>query len=249
MKMGQKIAPLIALALLVFVTGCAPTVPPASTPAASTPAPEPSERSSPPAMIEGEISVGRNFYIIVDGSGSMRNSEYAGTFSTRIEAAKWAVTEFIKSAVPSDVNLGLYAFDSKGTFERVGLGKNNRDQIIAEIQKIRADNATPLNHAIKEATKALSKQRDKQLGYGEFYIVVATDGEATDGSEAREGVEYAIKNKIPIITIGFGLNKEHSLSKHSISYRNATSPEELLQALKETQAESPYFDSTVFEKK
>jgi len=210
-------------------------------------APQQAVQQSVPKLPEGAISLDRNFYLIIDDSDSMADKKFAGSFPSRIEAAKWALEEFVTKAVPADVNLGLYALNSGK--ELVPLGKT-REALISRLRKIRNNNGTPLNEAIRDSTNALLKQRSKQLGYGEFYIVVATDGEATDelASDASRGVEYARKNSIPIITIGFGI-QNHPLKNQSLSYREATSPQELLQALKETQGESQYFDNTIFKKK
>lgn len=191
---------------------------------------------------EGEISLDKNYYLVIDDSGSMSETRNSGSFSDKLEAAQWAVGEFVSKIVPSDVNLGLYALN--GGQELVSLGKNNRETIIQKINQLRPRNGTPLNAAIYDATVALVTQRQKQLGYGEFYIIVATDGEATDG-DMRDSVDYAIKNNILIITIGFGIH-DHPLKDRSLSYREATSPEQLLEALKETQGEIDYFDSSSF---
>jgi Mg-chelatase subunit ChlD len=178
----------------------------------------------------------------------MTSQECSGRFGTRIEAAKWAVKQFTDHNVPPDVNLGLYVFDGTGTRERVPLGKGNRNNITEAIDRVRGGGNTPLNAAIRTAVAQLSAQRERQLGYGEFYVVVATDGEATDGDLSRNAVSEAVQKAIPIITIGFCLPGGHPLASGSIAYRNANSPEELLSALRETQGESPYFDQTVFQR-
>lgn len=227
--------------LLIFIISLVLISPACSGSSNSLPAPS----QALIADVEGEISFEKNFYLIIDDSDSMSSEDYAGSFPERIQAAKWAVEEFVTKAVPQDVNLGLYALNSGK--ELVPLGKN-RELIIEKIRKLNHSNGTPLNNAIQDGTDALVKQREKQLGYGEFYLVVATDGEATDNpSDASRGVTYASKNNIPIITIGFGI-KNHPLKNQSLSYREATSPAELLQALKETQGESEYFDTSTFNK-
>ena len=248
---------------VIAIAGCgtSPTPTPTPGPLKRTPATavplvaqkSPDYASALPASekVEGTISLDRNFYLVIDGSGSMSESACAGTFPNRIEAAKWAVSEFIRHSVPPEVNLGLYVFDKNGARERASLGKANRPLIIEEIKKIQAGGSTPLNQALKSAVDALVTQSRRQLDYGDFYVVVATDGEATDqgGPDARAGVLYAKQHAIPIISIGFCLKEDHPLSKESVSYRDVRNPKELFSALQETQAESTYFDTTVFEKK
>jgi len=253
MKNMTKLIFTAILFALLFSISCvgdpapsAPTQPPVK-PAQTAQAVQPVAPAPVVEEIRGEISLDRNFYLVIDGSGSMNEQRNAGSFASKIDGAKWAAKEFISKSVPPDVNLGLYVFDRRGESERVPLGKNNRQQIISAIDDIRADGGTPLSVAIKKGTDALARQRNLQLGYGEFYIVVVTDGEAT-GEDLKIGVAHSLKNGIPIITIGFGITGNHSLAKESISYRTATNPAELLGALKETQAESTYLDSTVFGK-
>jgi hypothetical protein len=194
----------------------------------------------------GTISLDRNFYVVVDGSGSMGSAECAGQFSTRVDAAKWAVKEFTSKSVPADVNLGLFVFDSAGAKERVAIGKNNRDAIAREVDRIRAGGETPLNASIRAGVRDLVKQRNRQLGYGDFYVVVATDGISTDGELDVGAIRYANQHSVSIITIGFCLPRTHALAQGSVSYRNANSPQDLLAAFQETQGESPYFDNPSF---
>lgn len=233
--MNKIIITFITLIILASI-GCGPGAAPIGSREGS---PQPAPVAKAP-VISGEISLNKNFYLILDDSGSMGERAYCGTFNNKIEAAKWAISEFATKVVSSDVNLGLYALN-RGELYPIG---KNRDAIVEKIKTINASNGTPLNYAIARATDALVNQRSKQLGYGEYYIVVATDGDGTDG-DVNDSVNYATSNGIPIITIGFGI-KNHPLKNKSISYREATNPDELLGALKETQGETAYFDSSTF---
>lgn len=233
---------LFGIVLLVFAVACVETASPPSTSAPSTNQGTVSVPNDPSVSVpaDGAISLDRNLYIIVDGSGSMESSSCAAGYKNRIEAAKWAVEKFVKDVVPGDVGLGLLIFDSRGMYERVPLGKNNRGLILQEVVNMNGGGGTPLSESLVIATKALVKQRAKQLGYGEFQIVVATDGQA----DVSRGAQYALQNEIPIITIGFCLDKdkEHPLAKYSTSYRNTQDPQQLFEALEETQAELPEYD-------
>src|SRR5262249_53878739 len=94
-----------------------------------------------------EVSLARNFYFIVDGSGSM-NDPGGGAcsgehkFGRKIEGAKWAVREFLK-LVPNDINLGLYVFDRQGRRELVALAPNNPDPFMNAVQAITAGRRWP----------------------------------------------------------------------------------------------------------
>ncbi len=197
----------------------------------------------------GEASLTRNFYFVVDGSGSMSealNKQCQGDkrFGSRLEGAKWAVEQFIP-LVPQDVNLGLWAFDANGNSERLPLGPESRAQFLTAVQKIKAGGRTPLTESIEQGVNRLVQQRDKQLGYGEFRLIVVTDGEAT-GRALPQAVAYARERRIPIYTIGLCIGAQHELRKYSVSYRAADSIEALRRGLEETLAETNVFDPQTF---
>jgi Ca-activated chloride channel homolog len=197
----------------------------------------------------GEASLTRNFYFIFDGSGSMSealNKQCQGDkrFGSRLEGAKWAVAQFIP-LVPPDVNLGLWIFDSTGNSERLPLGPESRAPFLTAVQGTRAGGRTPLTESIEQGVNRLVQQRDRQLGYGEFRLVVVTDGEAT-GRPILQAVTYARERRIPIYTIGLCLGTQHELRKYSVSYRAADSIEALKRGLEETLAETSVFDSQTF---
>jgi len=189
-------------------------------------------------------SVARNFYVVFDGSGSMdeRCGEGDQQFSNKLQGAKWAVREFLKK-VPDDANLGLYVFDDNGSREDVPLGSGNRQRVLDEIGKIAAGGRTPLGQAIGFGSERLVQQYQKQLGYGEYRLVVVTDGEATD--DLYEGVRRARQYRfaIPIDTIGFCMGSDHALRRYSDSYRMASNSNDLARALEETLAEMDSFET------
>jgi Ca-activated chloride channel homolog len=201
-----------------------------------------------PTEPTGVISLARNFYFVFDGSGSMNdpppaNAPGAKHFVSKIAAAKWAVTEFLKN-VPEDVNLGLYVFDSNGAREVVPLNSNNRQEFLSAIENVNAQGDTPLGSAIGKGVSALIKQYHKQLGYGEYRLIVITDGESSD--DMNPSIKYAAQSTVPIYTIGFGIGNDHALRKHSISYRSADSAQEVKKALEEAGAELEVFDPKDF---
>ena len=203
----------------------------------------------PQAVPVGEASLTRNFYFIFDGSGSMSeglNKQCRGDkrFGSRLEGAKWAVEQFIP-LVPPDVNLGLWVFDAKGNSERLPLAPESRAQFLAAVQKIRAGGRTPLTESIEQGVNHLVQQRDKQFGYGEFRLIVVTDGQATE-RPLPQAVAYARERRIPIYTIGLCLGAQHELRRYSVSYRAADSMDALRRGLEETLAETNVFDPQTF---
>jgi Mg-chelatase subunit ChlD len=93
--------------------------------------------------------------------------------------------------VPKDVNLGLYVFDRNGERQVVPLASNNRAAFLAAIDQVDAAGATPLGDAIGKGAHALVKEYKKQLGYGDYRLIVITDGEASDN--ISQGIVVAEK--------------------------------------------------------
>jgi hypothetical protein len=195
-----------------------------------------------------EAKLTRNFYFILDGSGSMSeptNADCGGDrqFSDKLQGAKWAVKKFLEN-VPDDVDIGLYVFDNTGKGEVVPLGSGNREAFITAVDEIQAGGGTPLARAISFGTDRLVEKYKKQLGYGEFRLVVVTDGKA---NQIPEAALYAAKYGIPIYTIGLCVGQDHPLRSYSVSYRAADNFADLSQGLQDTLAELPIFDVTRFE--
>ncbi len=203
-----------------------------------------------PEDVGEKAELTRNFYFILDGSGSMSeaaNRDCGGDqrFNDKLEGAKWAVNKFLEH-VPDNVNIGLYVFDNNGKGEAVPLGPANRRAFIEAVDKIESGGGTPLAQAIRFGADRLLQQYKKQLGYGEFRLVVVTDGKADDIPQAAL---YAAKYGVPIYTIGLCIGQDHPLRNFSVSYRAADNFAELSSGLQETLAELPNFDAARFENK
>ena len=200
------------------------------------------------ADIGEQADLTRNFYFIMDGSGSMRESTTSDcggdqSFPDKISGARWAIKKFLEN-VPEDMNIALYIFDRDGRREVVSLGKSNRDSFLISVDNIDAGGGTPLAKAIRYGTDQLVAQYKKQLGYGEFRLVVVTDGIANDIPQAAL---YAAKYGIPIYAIGLCVEANHPLRQFSVSYQAADSFADLSKGLSETLAELPVFDVTQFD--
>jgi Ca-activated chloride channel family protein len=204
------------------------------------PTPEPAQ-----AEAKGEASLTRNFYFVFDGSGSMAQA-CGGDRVSKIVGAKQALTQFM-AVVPTNCNLGLYVFDARGVREAVPLGPDNRGQFLDAVASIRPANGTPLGEAIEFAVRRLAAQRDKQLGYGDFRLVVVTDGEANGRVPLSQATRFAQSNGIPIYTIGLCIGHDHALRKSSVSYRGANSIADLQKGLEETLGETAVFDAATFD--
>lgn len=198
-------------------------------------------------ILGAAASLTRNFYFVFDGSGSMADGPDGSCkgdqrFSSKVEGAKWAVREFVKK-VPTDVNLGLYVFDSNGQREVVSLGPGDHKKFLNEIDNVQASGGTPLARGIYHGTERLVEQYKRQLGYGEYRLVVVTDGQADSIPEASLN---AIKYGISIYAIGLCIGDNHPLRQYALSYRAADSAEDLRRGLEQTLAELPSFDVKEF---
>jgi len=188
----------------------------------------------------------KNYYVVVDGSGSMAESECSAG-RRKIEVAKEAIAKFV-STLPSDTNLGVYVFDAFADQERIAIGGNNRNTVLSTISKIDAGGGTPLARSIARGVYSLSEQARKQLGYGEYHLIVVTDGQANSTMNTEKEVESLLLNT-PIIlhTIGFCIGTKHSLNNPGRTvYKPADSPKALEDGLQEVLAEAPTFDAGSF---
>jgi Ca-activated chloride channel family protein len=245
---------IVVVMLLAAVCGCeqspAPNKAQSSNPSSSQDsrnaqaqpevAKEAAESLIPP---NAEVAVTKNFYFVIDGSGSMNDAspsrEERSKFRSKMEGAKQAVAEAI-SLVPNDANLGLFVFDGRGASERVAIGPGKHSAILQSVNSILANGGTPLAESIQYGVDVLDAQRSKQLGYGEYRLIVVTDGEAWSVPDA---IAYANQRQIPIYGIGLGVKSNHPLRNGTI-YSDAKSIDELTRALKETVGEMADFDSS-----
>ena len=199
-----------------------------------------------PAISEGgdvlvDDLTNKNYYLVFDGSGSMSDSDCSNGQS-KIDVAKGAVVEFIKK-IPDSANIGLVIFDGRGNYERSLLANNGKGDAIQEVLRASSGGGTPLRSSIEYAYKSLSAQAARQLGYGEYHLVVITDGEASGGEEPRYVVQNILKNSPVVLhTIGFCIKGGHSLNQAGNTfYKSANNPDQLAIGLDSVLAETPDF--------
>ena len=124
----------------------------------------------------------------------------------------------------------------------------SKEQLISAVLNIEDGGSTPLSKAFEKTFFMLTKQGLKQLGYGEYTIVVITDGEANERIQLNKWVHFVLDNSpIQIYTIGFGIGTDHTLNQPGLTqYRPAENLAELQKGLKEVLAEAETFDETEF---
>lgn len=182
----------------------------------------------------------KNYYIIFDGSGSMAGE--------KLEIAKKALTRFIK-VIPDRSNIGLTSFDASGFFERSPLG-SSKSEIVKQVGIIKAGGNTPLGGCIDIAYEKLGLQAAKQMGYGEYNLIIITDGEATDGDRMSIAVGRILQETpIVIYTIGLRIGEGHALNQPGrIYYKSADNYEDLSKGLESVLAETEDFTVMDFNK-
>lgn len=244
-----------ALLAALILTGCERSTTVADTPAVDTPASKalparwPFVSESPSqsvgASADAAVSIKRNYYVVFDASGSMLQSKCSGNES-KLAVAKRALVEFA-AKLPADGNLGLSVFDAGGVRELIPMAAINKEAAAKAIGMVEAGGGTPLTEAIQKAYTALAAQGRKQLGYGDYNLVVVTDGEAS-GTDPR-GIVDTVLRESPIVlhTVGFCIGETHSLNQPGrVVYRAADNPAELASGLADVLAESPTFDAKSF---
>ncbi len=187
----------------------------------------------------------KNYILVFDGSGSMRETGCSAG-RQKIAVAREAVMEWSKS-VPKDANLGLIAF-TNNKWIILPLTAGHTDKFMSTVKSIVAGGGTPLSNAFGKAYKAFTHQGKRQLGYGEYTIVVVTDGIANDAGKLTRYVNYILnKTPINIYSIGFCIGKNHTLNQPGKTiYKAADNPAQLRQGLKQVLAESDVFDDAEF---
>lgn len=196
----------------------------------------------PPGLGQEQVQLDniavKNYYIIFDGSGSMHGE--------KLKVAKKAVKEFI-SLIPDNANIALLAFDKTSNSERAKLG-SPKELILAKIDTIRPGGSTPLGASMKIAYKKLIAQGRKQLGYGEYNMVIITDGKASDKSAMKKITNSILAGSpVTIHTIGFKIGQGHALNQPGkIYYKAANNYEELSKGLESVLAEAENFTITTY---
>ena len=205
------------------------------------------QKSSVPYSNQKDL-LAKNYYIVLDASGSMKETTCADG-KTKMKASINALEQFLQGA-PKDANYGLSVFH-QGYFKELVKLNSQTDwrQAMQELrQNLVPDGGTPLASATKAAQQKLEEQGRKQLGYGEYNLVLITDGMAGQGENPKTAVDLIIRNTpLNLSVIGFCIGKDNVLNQPGyIQYRTATDPESLKESLQSVLAESPDFNVSGF---
>ncbi|WP_051309896.1 vWA domain-containing protein [Desulfogranum japonicum] len=204
-----------------------------------------------PPVVKNENSVEsdllkKNYYVILDNSGSMKDQQCYGAGS-KISVAVDAIAHFA-SLVPDKANLGLSIFTNSIIQEAVPLGTDNRNLFIDALENVNPSGGTPLATAMQSGYRKLTEQASRQMGYGEYYLVIVTDGIPSEGEDPTAIVHAILDNTpIEIHTIGFCIGEDHALNIPGRTvYKAANNQEDLKRGLQDILAESELFDLSDF---
>lgn len=187
-----------------------------------------------PGATLGEACTDRNYLIVLDASGSMAGSP--------IEQAKEAICTYVRNLPQGKqrINLAFVYFQNDQIVTAVPFGSsasNNREELVGYVNQVEAGGGTPLVDAIDEGTNVLLKQCQKQLNYGDYRMIVVTDGEPTGRTDLDTVCSRAASFGFSIYTIGFNIGDGHPLKNWATSYETADSAASLAQKLQNTAAE------------
>ncbi|MCK4493999.1 MAG: VWA domain-containing protein, partial [Methylococcales bacterium] len=185
-------------------------------------------------------------YIILDGSGSMEGSQCAEG-SNKMVVAKTAIMQFSQK-ISAEANVGLYSFDERGRGELFSLSTENKALFYTQIKEIVPGGGTPLATAIDQGYQRLMVQANQQLGYGEYHLVIVTDGIASNNEDPSQILNTILtQSPVMVHSIGFCLDDNHVLNQAGLTtYTAANNAEELNQGLQAVLSESPTFNSDQF---
>ncbi len=200
------------------------------------------------SVLDLQDKLAKNYYVILDDSGSMKSDICAKGHSSRLSAAIDALSAFAEG-LPQQANLGVMSFDGGRFSELLSIGKQSPMAIAGLSQRMTAGGNTPLASAITRGYEALRRQASAQLGYGEYHLVVITDGEASKGEYPDQIIQRILtESPVDVHTIGFCIGREHVLNQpRYLSYQAADNVQALRQGLQDVLAEAPVFTVSSFE--
>lgn len=180
-----------------------------------------------------------NIVIILDASGSMQDKFRADETKSKMDAAKEALKEVL-AKVPDGTNIGLLVFSGRNIRDEwvYPLGPKDTARIIAAIDLPQPEGGTPLGRYMRIGANRLLEQREKQYNYGNYRLLIVTDGEAQDQAKIEQYTPEILNRQIRVDVIGVDMKTDHKLATDADSYRRADNPGELVAAVSQILAET-----------
>ena len=180
-----------------------------------------------------------NIVIILDASGSMQDKFRADETKSKMDAAKEALKEVL-AKVPEGTNIGLLVFSGRNIQNEwvYPLGPKDTARLIAAVDLPQPDGGTPLGRYMRIGANRLLEQREKQYNYGNYRLLIVTDGEAQDKDKVAQYTPEILNRQIRVDVIGVDMKTDHKLATDADSYRRADNPGELVAAVSQILAET-----------
>jgi hypothetical protein len=180
-----------------------------------------------------------NIVVILDASGSMQDKFSGDRTKSKMEAAKAALQEVLAN-IPDGTQIGLLVFSGANIHNEwvYPLGPKDTQKLIAAIRLPQPSGDTPLGKYIRIGANRLLEQREKQYNYGNYRLLVVTDGEASDADKVKHYTPEILNRQIRIDVIGVDMKTDHMLANVVDSYRKADNPGELMAAVSQILAET-----------
>ena len=178
----------------------------------------------------------QNIVVLLDDSASMKQPLRSNSSITKIDAAKQALLTILERA-PEDSQVGVMVLNGHhGQDWVIPLAPINKATLTAKVNRIRPGGGTPLGESMKSATDALLALRNQEH-YGDYRLLIVTDGEATDPDLVEAYLPDILARSITVDVIGVDMARTHSLATRVDNYRKADNPASLTQAIEASLAE------------
>ena len=180
-----------------------------------------------------------NIVVILDASGSMQDKFSGDRTKSKMEAAKAALQQVLAN-IPDGTQIGLLVFSGANIHSEwvYPLGPKDTEKLIAAIHLPQPSGDTPLGKYIRIGANRLLEQREKQYNYGNYRLLVVTDGEASDTDKVKYYTPEILNRQIRIDVIGVDMKTDHMLANVVDGYRKADNPGELVAAVSQILAET-----------
>ena len=158
---------------------------------------------------------------------------------SKMDAAKEALKEVL-AKIPDNTHIGLLVFSGSNIQNDwvYPLGPKNTEQLLAAIELPLPGGGTPLGKYMRVGANRLLEQREKQYNYGNYRLLIVTDGVAQDEEKVAQYTPEILDRQIRVDVIGVDMQTDHLLAKDADSYRRADNPGELVAAVTQILAET-----------
>lgn len=182
--------------------------------------------------------------VVFDASGSMDENIPVkdGKELEKMKVAKLALAKSLLG-IPKGTNVGVLVFSASNLDTNqewvYPIGPVDKTKLAAAIQLPLPGGGTPLGEYIKKGADALLAEREKNRGYGNYTLVVVTDGIASDGGLVETYVPLVMARGIKLNVIGLAIRADDFLAERSTSYQSADDVDSLATAVSKAVAEIP----------